>query len=122
MEKRDNSLFNVLSLNKEIDKRGKHLLKFPQVIPIVVREYKFEFEFPIKPNFHDYLEIICIINNRAIIQCGEKKYNVKKGDILIIRIAFLTGFNTLSFFNKTFKKYTRFTPSTYRKRLINNHP
>lgn len=84
MKEKNNSLFSVLLLNKEIDKRGKHILKFSPELPLVIREYNFEFEFPVKPNFHDYLEIICILKNKAIIQYGEKKYDVEKGDILII--------------------------------------
>jgi len=84
MRKKNNSLFDVLSLNKEIDEKGKHIMEFSPEFPLVVREYNFKFEFPVKPNFHDSLEIMFILKNRAILQYGEKKYNFKKGDILIV--------------------------------------
>jgi AraC-like DNA-binding protein len=84
MNNKNNSLFNVLLLNQEIDKKGKHIIDFPSDFPLVVREYNFKFEFPIKPNFHDYLEIMYILENRAILQYSEKMYDVQKGDILVI--------------------------------------
>jgi len=79
-----NSLFNILLLNKEIDEKGKHIIIFPPDLPIIVREYNFRFEFPVKPNFHDYLEIIYILKNEVTLKCGKKDYDVKKGDILIV--------------------------------------
>ena len=77
-------LLDNQTLNKEINKNGKHVIEFNPEFPLDIKEYNFLFEFPVKPNYHDYLEIIYILENKATIQCGEKKYNVKKSDLLII--------------------------------------
>jgi AraC-like DNA-binding protein/mannose-6-phosphate isomerase-like protein (cupin superfamily) len=84
MKNRSKSLFDVLLLNREIDKSGKHEIEFPSDFPLVVREYTFRFEFPLKPNFHEYLEIIYILKNRAILQYSGKRYDVQEGDLIVI--------------------------------------
>jgi len=51
------------------------------------------------------------------IRVKKAKELLMSEDFSTIRIAFLTGFNTLSYFNRTFKKFTKLTPSKYRKKV-----
>ena len=83
------------------------MVEFNSEFPLEIKEYNFLFEFPVKPNHHDYLEIVYILENKATIQCGEKKYNVKKNDLLIIgkneiHGCFQYGFESISLMSLQF--------------------
>jgi len=43
---------------------------------------------------------------------------LKESSLSIIDIAFTVGYNNLSFFNRTFKKFTGKTPGDYRRRVV----
>ena len=59
-------------------------------------------------NFYNYI-------NRLRIEHSKKLLKTSK-DLSIIEIAFNSGFNSKSTFNKAFKKYLKITPTQYRKR------
>jgi len=79
-----NSFFDVIALNSEINEDGKHEIRFDPNFPLDIKEYSFIFDLPVKPNYHDYLEILYVLDDKALIQCGEDKYHVCKGDLMII--------------------------------------
>ncbi|MBT4090803.1 MAG: AraC family transcriptional regulator [Deltaproteobacteria bacterium] len=61
-------------------------------------------------SFYDY------INSRRIATAKEQLLNPKNDHLGIAAIGFDVGFNSLSVFNKAFKKHARMTPSQYRNK------
>lgn len=47
---------------------------------------------------------------------------LRSSDISVIEIAYETGFNNISYFNRTFKKHFNVTPTEYRKKVGSNAP
>ncbi len=45
---------------------------------------------------------------------------LRSSDMSVIEIAYETGFNNISYFNRTFKKHFNKTPTEYRKKISNN--
>ncbi|MBN1500067.1 MAG: AraC family transcriptional regulator, partial [Spirochaetes bacterium] len=68
-------------------------------------------------NFFDFINIYRIKTAREYLENPEKK------DLNVLQIAFLSGFNSKTTFNSSFKKVTGFTPTEYRKSFVNreNH-
>ena len=53
-----------------------------------------------------------------MVRIEESKRLLLNTDYALIDIAIATGFEDQSYFSKVFKKFTGFTPSSYRKSLI----
>lgn len=62
-------------------------------------------------NFFDF------INQYRIKEVKARMANPKFDNLSLLGIAFESGFNTKSAFNRVFKKMTGFTPSEYKKQL-----
>ena len=62
-------------------------------------------------NFWDF------INTYRIEEAKKLLRDPKRADQRILSIAFAVGFNTKTAFNNVFKKYTKMTPSQYKKNL-----
>ncbi|MEZ5149364.1 MAG: helix-turn-helix domain-containing protein [Bacteroidales bacterium] len=65
----------------------------------------------IEQNFFDF------INSYRVEETKAKMADPKYENLSLLGIAFESGFNTKSAFNRVFKKMTGFTPSEYKKRL-----
>jgi len=63
-------------------------------------------------NFYDFINYYRIEESKILLK--EKLRNEK----YISEILFIVGFNSRSSFNNAFKKYTGYTPSDYRKKII----
>lgn len=73
-----------VELNKEINREGKHVPPFDKKFPIIMDLHRFEHDFILTPNYHDYLEIGYISEGKGFLNVGNKKYVIKKDDIVII--------------------------------------
>ncbi|MCL4415534.1 MAG: AraC family transcriptional regulator [Actinobacteria bacterium] len=69
---------------KEINDEGKHIVNFDPNFPISANVFSFKYDFRITPNYHDYLEIGYIIEGQGLLKVENKKYIVKKGDIVVL--------------------------------------
>ena len=63
-------------------------------------------------NFYDF------VNNYRIEEVKEALSNPENWNLKIISIAWDCGFNSKSVFYNTFKKFTKQTPSQYRKSVL----
>ncbi len=63
-------------------------------------------------NFYDF------INTYRVEEAKKLLLEAAKDNINILKIAFESGFNSKSTFNKVFKKYTHLTPSEFRKKEL----
>lgn len=81
---------------------GRHIEKSPQKTSEVINQYA-------KRNFNDYINYHRIQKAKAmLLHENAQKYTISS-------IAFDCGFNSLSSFNMSFKKFEGMTPSSYRK-------
>jgi AraC-like DNA-binding protein len=80
----------------------------PRVLSRIINEKKGQ-------NFFDF------INNYRIDEAKMILSNPSKRKVTILEILYGVGFNSKSVFNTTFKKYTGFTPTEYRKKYLPYH-
>ncbi len=59
--------------------------------------------------------------NSERIKLSKQLFANSDGNIKISDVAFLSGFNSVSYFNRQFKKYELMSPTTYLKALKNTH-
>jgi len=76
--------FQTININKEINKEGKHMPYFDPEFPININFHKFGIDYILTPNHHDYLEIGYLCDGKGILTVENKKYVVKKDDIVIL--------------------------------------
>jgi AraC-like DNA-binding protein len=59
-----------------------------------------------------------LVNTYRVEEVKKRLASLQDKDKTILNIAFDAGFNTKTSFNRVFKKFTRMTPSQYRKRYM----
>ncbi len=100
-------------------KKNKHLLKY---LPISLQSLSKKLSISshmlsqiinekMNKNFWDF------INTYRIEEAKKLLRDPKRANQKILSIAFDVGFNTKTAFNNTFKKYTKMTPSQYKKKV-----
>ena len=67
-------------------------------------------------NFFDY------INSHRVAEARQRLKNPAHEDLPIIQVAYSVGFNSKSTFNAAFKKFSKTTPTDYRKALSESLP
>ena len=75
-----------------ISDKGKHTPSFSKEFPFQLRFYRFQYDHPLTPSFHDYLEVTYIFEGSGIFHIEGKAYEVKGGDVAVIGN---TGFHRL---------------------------
>jgi len=83
-----------ININKEINKEGKHMPDFDPEFPMILNLQRFKIDHILTPNHHDYLEIGYIYEGKGIMTVENKKYVVKKDDIVILSNYELHTFST----------------------------
>jgi AraC family transcriptional regulator, transcriptional activator of pobA len=83
-----------ININREISKEGKHTPDFDPEFPMILNSQRFKIDYILTPNHHDYLEIGYIYDGKGILTVENKKYNVKKDDIIILSNYELHTFST----------------------------
>jgi len=73
-----------ISMGKEIDSEGKHIIKFDKQFPLSACLFSFKHDFKLTPNYHDYLEIGYIIEGKGLLNVENKRFVVKKDDIIVL--------------------------------------
>ncbi|MHB1347151.1 MAG: AraC family transcriptional regulator [Candidatus Humimicrobiaceae bacterium] len=67
---------------------------FDPEFPILINFHKFGIDYTLTPNHHDYLEIGYICDGKGVLTVENKKYIVKKDDIIVISNHELHTFST----------------------------
>lgn len=83
-----------ININREISKDGKHTPDFDPEFPMILNLQRFKIDYILTPNHHDYLEVGYIFDGKGILTVENKKYIVKKDDIIILSNYELHTFST----------------------------
>ena len=66
------------------DDEGKYILELDKNIPINVRPVYYYIDYPVRQNFHDYLEISYLLEGKGNLVIGNKEFPVSKGDLFLM--------------------------------------
>lgn len=67
-----------------VTQEGKHVIRFPEGFPLVVKAMDFTVDYRISPNYHDYLEIAYVFKGEGVLKIGINSWNITEGDLLVI--------------------------------------
>ena len=73
-----------IEINKEINLEGKHIPPFENDFPFIMNLQRFRNDYILTPNYHDYLEIGYIVDGRGFLNVENRKYAVKKDDLVLL--------------------------------------
>jgi AraC-like DNA-binding protein len=73
-----------VEIKKEINLEGKHIPPFESDFPFIMNLQRFRNDYILTPNYHDYLEIGYIADGRGFLNVGNRKYAVKKDDLVVL--------------------------------------
>ena len=79
-----NKAIPSISISKEIDAEGKHILDFDKNFPMSSFLYSFKYDFKLTPSYHDYLELGYIVEGKGVLNIENKKFIVKKDDLIVL--------------------------------------
>jgi hypothetical protein len=73
-----------VDIKKEINIEGKHIPPFESDFPFIMNLQRFQNDYILTPNYHDYLEIGYIAEGRGFLNVENRKYAVKKDDLVVL--------------------------------------
>jgi AraC-like DNA-binding protein len=73
-----------IEIKKEINLEGKHIPPFEKDFPFIMKLQRFRNDYILTPNYHDYLEIGYIADGRGFLNVENRKYSVKKDDLVVL--------------------------------------
>ena len=73
-----------ITISKEIGEDGKHIIKFDNKFPVSSFIFSFKYDFILTPSYHDYLEIGYIVEGKGLLNVENKKFLIKKDDIIVL--------------------------------------
>ncbi|WP_338814342.1 AraC family transcriptional regulator [Bernardetia sp. Wsw4-3y2] len=118
----ENSKQNNLEINNQIQKLREYMIEHePYLEPsLTIQELAKQIQIPVRDlsvliNHHINQHFFDFINEYRIEKAKSILKDSTKNQVTILEILYQVGFNSKSSFNTAFKKYTKTTPSLYRK-------
>ena len=105
----DTKIIKIMPVLEYIDKHYSEALTLPELSKILnINEYYFcrLFKKMVNTSFVQYLNFVRVCKAEKMLLSTDKS---------ISEISYETGFSSVSYFNRTFKKYKLSTPGNYRK-------
>ncbi len=63
---------------------GRHLVDFPQPLPLIALPYRLDIDHPLTPNFHDYCEVAYIVSGKGGCTIGPDASDLAPGDLVTV--------------------------------------